>query len=163
MEKNNSQDNLRVTLAIGFIGIILTSLYLLKEYYVDKNGLFIDIFKILVNIYGVFLIIGFLVYLVLKAATLKYNHADEIHDFKISNKIITFVYDNSVDNFVFYTQMAIYYVLIQHLTTFLEKYMSKFWSVMASLGVILVGSVLLYVGFKYFSFWAKNRKKKNLG
>lgn len=153
-KKNEKDENLRITLVIGFIGILLTSLYIFKEFYADKEGVIIEFLKIFLNLYGLILVIFFLIFLLLTATSLRYRQKTKSKEIIPILNAKEFFYDTTTGNFGYYVKMALLFVFARYAVEVLKQYLSLsgFWlGAIAGIIFMLVYTLLGHLCLKFFS------------
>lgn len=150
--ENKHYELMRVTLSIGLIGIFLTLLYIVKNFYPKQDTLLSEfMYKTFVT-YNFSVIIAFSLYLIIKASEYKFINKREVHDFYFSQRTEKTLYHTAVDLTLGAPILALFSLIMENFPKYLTSHtnLSILTTALISLLVfILLIAVVMHLYFKY--------------
>lgn len=157
MKDNSTQT--RVTLAIGFIAMLLTALYIIVQFVpYNENDIVSFLIYLILVIYNAFIIAGFVIFLILQAGAYKRKKPFEIYHYDYNKTVIDWFYDKSVDNFIKYPLLG--FVAGIYIYTFNHVKIALIWRILIALIGTLIFYTILYILWKIFSSHIKKEYLK---
>lgn len=144
---NSTKDNLRITISIGLLASYLTIIYMFNNFVVNISPEIDILIRGFVNIYFLIGAIFLLIFLVLKAATMKYKSPNNIGivDIYIPPNFHKFFFDVSI-SLILYSPGAIFLVVF---FKFFPEFIQKWFTEKAHAFIV---SFLIFAGI-LLVFW----------
>jgi len=118
-----NEDQNKITLSIGFIVILLTTIYTLNFFGISSNS--DNLIQKIIFIIFLFWLIGssliLFAFLIIKASEFKKTNKREIAGFKFTKEFEDKVYDKAIDNFILTLILAIFVFLLVKLINLINN------------------------------------------